>query len=769
MYKKIRFLNWLSENRIAIMFVTIAIIVELMAVFYVDKSLVITKPWVGLGLLILFTGIIGVIKNNLARWIIGIIGLVVQFLICISFSLVYDMNGQYFTFELLQLRDDAFGILETLPVSFVLFYIPLALMIIFTVFSFKLHFKIKTKSKYRLPITISLIVFGFVMTTTAIVVDNKDNKDKYDRLINEKSQSIYSKYGLSGNFFNEMAKGVFFNKIKNIDDDIVKSYIYYNSENNVFDDNGHTDSELYVHESNDHSGVSSGNNVITILAESLEWFGIRDDYEEYPHNLRLTQTANLDNLENRVKEAFEKEDLDFDVFPENYLSNLYNNATMENIYEYIFPNLYKYFINGDSSIVYNQFHSKEKTDVSESLSIVGAYPTTKYINYNYMRNTVPTTVPNTMRYLYEASNRTFTANAFHNGKEDFYARNKTHTGAFGMDTFQASETLYHVKDASNHQIMTDYIKRGERNLDSEMIKAGIRMGTMFPLKNASDISYVSDLSYKPNTAYQSDSFYTYITSITMHGMYYPRNNLEEYRLLLRTICPEGSTKQFNTSKNLENNVVDYMTTIMEFDKALGVMMDYLEKTGLIHNTTVSLFGDHNAYYSSISNDVKGIKNYNDDCYSDLFHIPFLMYDEKVGALDSGNTVINKFTCTFDIAPTILDLLGVNYFNNMYYGHSAFDSEESIIYSRSYDFFVGKGIHARSLNYILSRGDFVTDLDLENFRNRGIELVSKIKYQDQVYTKDYFSKSTKTDGTIMKSLTDFKEKLKSVNTDLLSLL
>ena len=135
MYKKIRFLNWLSENRIAIMFVTIAIIVELMSVFYVDKSIVITKPWVGLGLLILFTGIIGVIKNNLARWIIGMIGLVTQFLICISFSLVYDMNGQYFTFELLQLRDDAFGILETLPVSFVLFYIPLALIIIFTVFS----------------------------------------------------------------------------------------------------------------------------------------------------------------------------------------------------------------------------------------------------------------------------------------------------------------------------------------------------------------------------------------------------------------------------------------------------------------------------------------------------------------------------------------------------------------------------------------------------------------------------------------------------------
>ncbi|MCR5350249.1 MAG: sulfatase-like hydrolase/transferase [Acholeplasmatales bacterium] len=734
--KKKLFLNWISENRIVLMYVFISIVIELMSVFYVDKSIIITKPWIGLGFLVAMAGLIGLVKNNLARYIIGIVSLFAQFLICIIFSLVYDMNGQYFTYELLQLRNDAFGILETLPVNFFLFFIPVTLMIVFTVLSFKLHFIIKSKSRVRLPLTISLLVFGLVLSNVSIVVTDIGSNDRYYDLVNAKGTSIYSEYGFTGNFVNQLVKGTFFNKIDKMSQNKIKSYVYYNQLDDVYDDSGIVDSsnQYYINELNDYSGLSEGNNVITILAESLEWFGIADS-PEYPHNLRLTECANVSNFETRLKDYLEKEVDDYDY---SRLTDIYDFSTWtekSKIYEYIFPNLYKYFINSNNSIVFDQFHSKEKTDVSESLSIVGSYPTTGYINYNYNKNTIPTTVPNMMRYDTESKNMTvFTANSYHNGQANFYNRNKTHTSAFGMDSFSASEKLYDYG-------MTNYIVKGERNLDSELIEAGIKERNMFPIDGR--------------------RFYTYITSITMHGMYYPRENLKEYRAVLRTLCPEGTTKKFGTDLNLENNVLDYMTTIMEFDKAIGIMMDYLQSHNILKNTTIALFGDHNAYYSSISNDVKEIQNYNVDCYSNLFHVPFLMYDENVGKSKTEPTVIDKFLCTFDIAPTIIDLLGIRYFNNFYYGHSGFSKEESIIYSRSYDFFVAKGIHARSLSYILSKGKNITDNDLVSFKEKGVKLVDKIEYSDQLFTQNFFDKSSLTNNTYVKNLTDYYNKLDEI--------
>ena len=99
--------------------------------------------------------------------------------------------------------------------------------------------------------------------------------------------------------------------------------------------------------------------------------------------------------------------------------------------------------------------------------------------------------------------------------------------------------------------------------------------------------------------------------------------------------------------------------------------------------------------------------------------------------------IDKFTCQADIVPTLLDLLGIHYYSNMYYGHSVFTPEESVIYSRAYNFFIDDGIVAGSLVNPFFRDESVTDEDWNNFVYRGGLMIDKLRIWDQIYLHDYF--------------------------------
>jgi phosphoglycerol transferase MdoB-like AlkP superfamily enzyme len=104
-------------------------------------------------------------------------------------------------------------------------------------------------------------------------------------------------------------------------------------------------------------------------------------------------------------------------------------------------------------------------------------------------------------------------------------------------------------------------------------------------------------------------------------------------------------------------LLNYMVTAKELDDAIGVLRADLEKKGLTDKTVIVLFGDHNAYYNQLSNYVKGIEDYDtvDKNFTELYRVPLMIYDSSL-----GHQEIDKFTCTSDMVPTLLDLLGINY-------------------------------------------------------------------------------------------------------------
>ena len=172
------------------------------------------------------------------------------------------------------------------------------------------------------------------------------------------------------------------------------------------------------------------------------------------------------------------------------------------------------------------------------------------------------------------------------------------------------------------------------------------------------------------------------------------------------------------------------------------MLSYLkntkdgEGTPLINKTLIVLFGDHNAYYQTLSNDVKNLylNEENGRNYTDLFRVPMMV---RIGN-QTEQKLITKFTTTTDIVPTILDLLGVKFYGNILYGSSIYGDEESIIYSRAYDVFITDKLFFSSLNNIKYRAPDVTDEYINTIKQKALVLLDKTSHVNRIFYYDFLS-------------------------------
>ncbi len=438
-------------------------------------------------------------------------------------------------------------------------------------------------------------------------------------------------------------------------------------------------------EPTDYFGKAAGFNTVTVLCESFEWFTFLFDAERYPDGYARAVIAE-----------------DGSVSPQDA------QKLIDNLHE-LYPNLYRFY-ESDSTVVLNNSYSLEKTDISENKAIIGNYPLYEYINYAYPYNSLPYSMPN----LLKGMNGTV-SKSFHDGYKTFYNRNIHHVNALGFETYTAAEDMDFEDDDTG---------LGERNLDSLMFDSCKE--EMFPVGTAAP-------------------FNTFITTITQHGQYAYRESLKPYYEKMDAL----GVLPFDSKDDDANALRYYCAAGMDLDKAIGIMLDYLEEKGLADSTLITLYGDHNCYYQGVSNYVKDIYSYSVDNYTELYRVPVMI---KVGKQALGNPVIQKFTCVSDIYPTILDLLGIKTFSNLTYGVSAFSDKESILYSRAYDKFITDKIYFNSLNHVIYKSDDVDDAYLADVEKRALDILDKISHVNRMFAGNTFAGKEQT----------FFSKLKAIN-------
>ncbi len=372
-------------------------------------------------------------------------------------------------------------------------------------------------------------------------------------------------------------------------------------------------------------------------------------------------------------------------------SSVYPNGAnlSEEVLDQLYPNIRAFY---NMSVIMNNHYSENKTDISEDEALLGIYPSSNYINYTFENNTYVSSLSKVLA-LFDS---TIENNFFHNNNADFYNREKVVT-SLGYNNLYFIDEMSEkgVTDYMNGYLTNDVLM----NLDSEMF------------------AYMKDEMFPTDKR-----FNTHITTVSMHGNYVYRKNMQKWL-----------DKMNSLNVYIENDYLrNYMAAVMEFDCALGIMLDDLKEKDLLDKTTIVIFSDHNAYMSNLSGYVKNIYDYSHPNYNELYRLPLMIYDNNL-----GHKIIDKFTTTYDITPTILDLFGINYYSNLYYGNCIFNDDTSILYSKAFDVFMTDKILFSNINNPLYKKD-INDEYLNIIEEKSIALLKKIYYTNHLFHYNYFN-------------------------------
>lgn len=629
--------QFLKNNLTFLSHFILSVILELSTVAILTSAFMIREPWILLSITIALFFIYNLISSAKVKNALLLIVFIIQLAINLFSVILFENTGTLFDFSMVYLASESTDFLSTITINYwyIAFVVLLLVVYILIASILNKHYDSSFKLNYQNLVCSILLGCTLIGQGTIFYLTDSINEKKFINSLYHDVNDKYRNYGGSGNFLNELTKLLFFRKYNQLSDAQIDEFIYseVSTPSNKF-------------------GTSTGNNLVTILVESFEWFGFVSDLNTFPNGADLSEEQ-LDEL---------------------------------------FPNLRKFY--GESLVMNNHF-SQNKTDISEDESMLGFYPSSAYVSYQFPKNSFPQSTVNMLKQQDDSLQTNF----FHANTKTYYNRNKVNK-SLGFDN------AYFVEDMEEKGY-TNYIKQsglgisGALNLDSEMFE--LMKDEMFPT---------------------TGRFYTHITTISMHGNYIYRYNMQK-RL----------DKMESVGVEIKDDLLrNYMAAVMDFDEAVGIMMTDLESKGLLDNTTILMYSDHNTYMNELSYNIKdiGIKEYEKSNYTELYRVPFMLYDNNF-----EHEIMNKFTSTNDIAPTIFDLFGINYYSNMYFGNSIFSEEESILYSKAFDIFIADGLYYRNINNILFKRKDITNDDIEEAEAKSLEILKKVYYTNNIFEYDYF--------------------------------
>lgn len=421
-----------------------------------------------------------------------------------------------------------------------------------------------------------------------------------------------------------------------------------------------------------YTGAYSGNNLIMVMMESAEWYGIDEE---------LT------------------------------------------------PTLYAL---ANQGITNDKYISKNKTNQSEAISMLGSFPTNCNLQEK-LKSSTSDDYPFSLPSVFQRDG--YNTSYMHNNVGEFYNRKYTHN-ALGFDN------LYFYEEMSKEDGFVNHKENSSDFYDFE-----------------SDYEALRVMKSKITDKKDGDSFMTFYTTMCMHGNYddlidysnkhdlgfwdYTNSSTEQERNRFRSnsdtndfFCDYYDKITVEHFKELFPNITNvldenskawqecylrykqYQAAYMDLDRGIHELIVYLKENDLLENTTIVLFADHDGYYSNQNYYLRGY-DYFEFYKTDLYYVPFIMYDGSldlsISSVDYGNGLgydafnyessispkldeskceylktengslkIQRWSSPYDTVPTLLDLFGYSFNMNLYQGQSVFadysDTERAVFYS-----------------------------------------------------------------------------------------
>ncbi|TWH55944.1 phosphoglycerol transferase MdoB-like AlkP superfamily enzyme [Desulfitobacterium sp. LBE] len=213
----------------------------------------------------------------------------------------------------------------------------------------------------------------------------------------------------------------------------------------------------------------------------------------------------------------------------------------------------------------------------------------------------------------------------------------------------------------------------------------------------SDGSYLRQML--PILEQSGQPFYDFIITMTSHG---PFDLPQEYREL--EIEPQLDRTKLG----------GYFQSIRYVDKQIGMFIESLDQKGLLDNTVIVIYGDHEGIHKYYNDELAGIQPQEDWWMANDRKVPLIIYKK-----DMGPKIIETTGGQIDVLPTVAYLMGIE--EEKYAGTAQ-----------------GRNLLTTQRDYaVLADGTFVgTSKELEDHAIKGLSL------SDLIIQSNYFDQKEK---------------------------
>ena len=190
-----------------------------------------------------------------------------------------------------------------------------------------------------------------------------------------------------------------------------------------------------------------------------------------------------------------------------------------------------------------------------------------------------------------------------------------------------------------------------------------------------------------------------------------------------------ATKNRSYVKDLDlpETAKGYVATQIELDKALGRLLNELEKAGKLDKTVIVLLADHYPYELELSS-INSLSTYTRDETVGVNHNALIIWNNKLEDMH-----ITKPCMAADVLPTVYNLFGIDYDSRIFTGKDILSDSFGIAIMRDRSWVTDKGI------YYASSRKFEGEAPDENYVSNVNSLVNnRLNISKSIISTDYYN-------------------------------
>ncbi len=218
-------------------------------------------------------------------------------------------------------------------------------------------------------------------------------------------------------------------------------------------------------------------------------------------------------------------------------------------------------------------------------------------------------------------------------------------------------------------------------------------------------------------------FHTYYMTVSGHLMYTFNGN-----------AMADKNRELVKNLSYSNAVKAYLACNIEFDRAMGELIDRLEKSGLAEDTLIAISPDHYPY-GLTNSEISELAGHPVETNFELYKGIFILWSKGIKSEE-----ISKPCASLDILPTISNLMGVEYDSRLLMGRDILSDAQPLVVFSNWSWLTDKArYNSKSGKFILAEGETKESVN-KQYRTETAQRVNNMfKYSAKILETNYYKK------------------------------